>query len=188
MSLKAKVDRIERVLEAVHFWHGPFDTVAHIVPSEGAGWLCLAVSELLAIVKDRTPDLSILCPGGLLVKFKTARIMGEWEDIPETLREVIREMSAAIHAETGEWGTVTGILRTLLERIRIYGPGADPGVHDLHRGADVRSHGLNEEQAEAVCIQVNAIFPYDPNRPEMKTVIWHKTPNGTAHFHCQVMQ
>lgn len=79
------------------------------------------------------------------------------------------------------------------EVARLIAAGQDPekavskrtSVHQFGRGGDFRpfkNYDLNIRIEQ----KVNAIFPYDPKRPEIKTLLFHE---GTAiHGHVQVME
>jgi len=60
-----------------------------------------------------------------------------------------------------------------------------PSVHDEdpYRGMDVRSWVFDDPQA--VVDDINNHFQYDPERPEIKTAIYHDVGRG-RHIHLQV--
>lgn len=67
-------------------------------------------------------------------------------------------------------------------------PARHPGdVHstDPVRAVDIRSKCYDGDQASRIRDEINTIWEYDSNRPQMKCAIIHDVGNG-VHFHIQV--
>ena len=64
----------------------------------------------------------------------------------------------------------------------------DSGVHEAGRGIDMASI-YPKDVTEKICNYINQMYPYDISRPNMKSIIHHKTNvynDNNWHFHLQV--
>lgn len=64
----------------------------------------------------------------------------------------------------------------------------DSGVHAVGRAIDV-ADTFARDVGRKIEEEINTMYPYDPNRPNLKTIIYHKvdTYNDAAfHYHIQV--
>ncbi len=62
---------------------------------------------------------------------------------------------------------------------------------DLHgtqpvRAIDLRSWCYTDSQAQEINHEINRKWEYDPDRPDKKCAIIHRTGTGAIHFHIQV--
>lgn len=66
----------------------------------------------------------------------------------------------------------------------------DSGVHALGRGLDFSGGGIDQETRLFLMEYINTKYPYDPTRPNFKTIVWHEgtgyAGDRAYHFHLQV--
>jgi len=120
------------------------------------------------------------------MRHKSERTKGEWWEMHPKLRLVLCEADYWCYRHGTEL-LITCLTRSELEQWALYTQKKAPSkssVHVVLRGGDARvltPDHLNQQ----LCDHINAKFPYDPKRPNLKTVIRH---GGTAdHLHFQVM-
>ena len=66
----------------------------------------------------------------------------------------------------------------------------DTGVHRAGRAIDIRA-SFSESIGEEVMDYINKKYKYDPERPEIKTCVYHATDNAGDpgwHYHLQVLR
>lgn len=82
---------------------------------------------------------------------------------------------------------ITHIFRTHAEQMAIYGSDSVvTSLHELWRAVDISVLGLSEERIADLIGSGNRAFPYDKNRPQLKTFLRHDMGEGD-HIHVQVM-
>ena len=118
---------------------------------------------------------------------KNIRTMMEWWNMDLKLQMIVTYANWWLWTNYQQVLTCTEIDRSKYEQLYFFGQGTSnykTGVHMFNRGYDARALSPVEINHE-LCEHINEKFPYDPSRPQMKTVIFH---DGTAmHLHFQTM-
>jgi hypothetical protein len=122
------------------------------------------------------------------MKFVSDRVRREWETMTRESRilvPVVLLADLASQEAAGKEIMITSIYRTAEEQALICkGMGVEPysSVHELWRGADLRSAWYAPDQVAEISRRVNSVFEYGRG---FKTAGLHL--RGTAaHFHLQV--
>ena len=123
--------------------------------------------------------------------FKTPRIEAEYHD-PAAIHPRIRQLVLFAEDWLYERGivlAVTELLRTRAEQVALYAQSGNPdpptSVHELGRGADIRTLDWPRNLIPGFVEMINNHFPYDPDRPLKQTCIFHDIGAG-EHIHLQV--
>ena len=134
------------------------------------------------------------------MRFKDPRMEKEFFTLHPKLQMLITWINwwGITHGEEPTW---TEFLRSEEEQLQFYeedrarlvGLGIDPAtsiikktsVHMFGRGADFRLF-KNQNLNVLVAIEVNEKFPYDPKRPQMKTLVTHE--GNALHHHVQAFE
>ena len=116
------------------------------------------------------------------MKFKSARIMAQYELLPDKLQE-IAEAFVQLSKDNGIEAVVT----------RVCDPVAgESGVHRDHRAIDFRNEYIvgeskrclySLEMVEEILLTINEQFP---RSDKFKTLIHHSFHGGLLHFHLQI--
>jgi len=123
--------------------------------------------------------------------FKTPRIEAEYHD-PAAIHPRIRQLVLFAEDWLYERGivlAVTELLRTRAEQVALYAQSGNPdpptSVHELGRGADIRTLDWPRNFIRPFVDMINSRFPYDPARPRLYTALFHDIGAG-EHIHLQV--
>jgi len=134
-----------------------------------------------------------------MIKFKTSKQQSEWESGNVDLRLVyiIQWMQRYLEMVYPNYNiTITDVYRSQEEQDNIYLNSDDPelvkkykkkpwkSVHQYWRGVDIRTTDMRGKMAYRIS-NLLAQIPYDENRPQKKTAIFHNVGTG-QHCHIQV--
>jgi hypothetical protein len=124
------------------------------------------------------------------IRFKSSRIENEWMHRQELLHPALYVivLSAAlwIYRRTGKRTVITALLRTDAEQRAIYPNEPDKeSVHQVGRGADLRTEGIPLDIIKELVDWVNATWKYYGSS-NVKTALFHEVGNHGLHLHLQV--
>jgi len=109
----------------------------------------------------------------------------ELQQLTEKTRKMLNLIAYYVEKTYGQYIVITSAIRTKEEQMAIakkIGKPYTPSTHEYGRAVDFRVF-KEEKINEDLLNWVNARWPYDLQRPHLKTLLRHK---GTAdHFHLQ---
>lgn len=128
-----------------------------------------------------------------MIEFKSEEEREEFEDarLNNKLKNIIKMMSIYTNIRFDKNIIVTEVYRAQEEQDRVYKDNEKyrespwKSTHQFWRAVDLRSWTFEENEIEEILDILNKI-PYDINRPQKKTAIYHKTKYGAKHIHIQV--
>jgi hypothetical protein len=114
---------------------------------------------------------------GTIIGFKRVESIGEWKYLHDKALEVVEFLREVWPLES--------MIITRIDSPHVNG---ESGVHHTRpcRAFDVRTWGVDNLRCEKIAAKVNTRFQYDPDRPQMKVAIYHKTDGGAYHLHLQI--
>jgi hypothetical protein len=122
------------------------------------------------------------------MKYRDDRSKKEFGMIDARLQAILYFVEGYTRQNFDKEITLTHLIRTKEEQDRIYGANpryvANPwtSVHQVNRGADIRSHSFTTDEINMIVNIVNSLFVYNNN---LQTCIYHDVGAG-AHIHFQV--
>ena len=117
----------------------------------------------------------------MIIKLKEG--FGQWNHfgfIRPKLGMIFYDFVYQLEALGIEEVTITSIIRPAM---------SDSGIHQACRAIDIRADFSYDNIGSVVMDYINNKYPYDLNRPNMKTVIYHETDDyndAAMHYHVQV--
>ncbi len=130
---------------------------------------------------------------GLYFRFKTYKEEKELPKISPRLRAILWELAWFCKTKVFKDICITDLLRTQAEQDSLYFRHSKyqtkpwKSVHQYGRGADIRTYDcFSVQEIQTILRFLNSNWIYDPQRPQLKTAIYHNIGAG-AHIHIQVI-
>jgi len=121
------------------------------------------------------------------MKFKEERREKEWELLKDKnpfLYNMILDVEKFSQDNFQIEPVITNIWESIEEVKQLHGGVYTPNIHEEYRAVDLRSSTYNPQQIQDIVNYIDKNYTYDPQRPQMKCVLYHTVGAGW-HFHFQ---
>ncbi len=128
-----------------------------------------------------------------IIEFKSDRVLQEWDSpyLSQKLKNIILILATYSWYIFEKKIIITSIFRTQEEQDKYYSTNENykkkpwKSVHQLWRGVDLRSYIYTDVEIQSL-LKITNTIPYDLNRPNKKTAIYHNVGVGD-HLHIQIV-